>query len=373
MTKKLGFGVMRLPLVNPDDYSSIDIEAFKLMADYFISHGFSYFDTGYSYHNGNSESAFREAVVKRHRRNTFTITDKMPSWLLTQKADLQRIFEEQLIRCGVEYFDYYWLHSLNKEYYTTIENLDGFGFLLKMKRDGKVGHIGFSFHGDSILLEQILKEHPETEYVQLQLNYLDWESPAIDSKRCYEVATKYGKPVIVMEPIKGGSLARIPVEAERLFKEYNNDYSPSSWALRFATSLDNVFMVLSGMSEMSQVEENIKLMGKLRPVGIEEMKLFSKAAKIINNSISIPCTACHYCTEGCPVHICIPEYFEIYNFQKRFGKSKTVMDNSCVYYQSLSNTHGKASDCISCGQCEEHCPQHISIKENLKLVAKEFE
>lgn len=371
MAKKLGFGLMRLPQLNPDDYSAVDIEKVKKMVDLFMQRGFTYYDTAYPYHNGKSEVAFREAVAKRYPRNSFTVTDKMPCWELHKKEDLQRIFDEQLQRCGVEYFDYYWIHAINKEYYKTIQALDGFGFISKMKAEGKIKHIGFSFHDEVPLLEQVLKDHPESEYVQLQINYIDWENPTVEAHKCYDLCVKYGKPVIVMEPVKGGALAKVTAEVEEMFKDYAPDATPASWAVRYVASLENVFMVLSGMSNMEQLEDNTGFMQDFKPVGDKEKEIIAKAEKIINSSIAIPCTACHYCTAGCPQKICIPEYFALYNTMKQFGAAQSM--NTITYYSNLNATHGKASECIDCGQCEEHCPQHIHIRENLKLVAKEFE
>ena len=296
----------------------------------------------------------------------------MPCWDVTKEADLERIFNEQLEKCGVDYFDYYWLHALNKEYVKTMDRVDGWGFIARKKAEGKIRHIGFSFHDDSKLLERLLKEHPETEYVQLQINYLDWDSPTVESETCYNLCTKYGKPVIVMEPVKGGALAKVPVGVEELFREYNPEASPASWAIRYVASLPNVLTVLSGMSTMEQVEDNTSFMQDFNPLDHEEQMRVEQAAQIINRSIAIPCTACHYCTDGCPQEICIPEYFNIYNNLCQFGR-KEQWNNTSVYYGVLNKTYGKASDCIECGQCEEHCPQHIHIIDNLKLVAKTFE
>ena len=370
--KKLGFGLMRLPLIDAEDFSKIDIDAVKEMVDLFISQGFTYFDTAYPYHGGKSEEALREAVVKRYPRESFTVTDKMPCWEVSAPEDLERIFNEQLQRCGLEYFDYYWLHALNRTYAKTMDETDGWGFIARKKAEGKIKHIGFSFHDDSQLLEELLVKHPETEYVQLQINYLDWESPSIEAKTCYDLCTKYGKPVIVMEPVKGGALANVPKEAEKLFKDYAPDASPASWAVRYAASLPNVMMVLSGMSNLAQVKDNTNYMKEFVSLRKEEVEIVEKAREIIKKGIAIPCTACHYCTEGCPMNICIPEYFNVYNNLKQFGK-KIQNINTAVYYKVLGETHGKASDCIECGQCESHCPQHIQIIENLKLVAETFE
>lgn len=368
--KKLGFGLMRLPLINPDDQASIDIERFKAMADRFIERGFTYFDTAYPYHGGKSEEALREAVVKRYPREAFTVTSKMPVWAIKEEADLERIFNEQLERCGVDYFDYYWLHALNRERVATIDSVDGWGFLVRKRDEGKIRHIGFSFHDGSDLLAEILQNHPEMEYVQLQVNYLDWDSPAIESRTCYELCVKHGKPVIVMEPVKGGSLARVPEAVERLFKDYNPDASPASWAIRYCASLPGVLTVLSGMSNMEQMEDNTGYMHDFQPLNDAEQAILAQATEVTRNSIAIQCTACHYCSEGCPQQIAIPEYFSLYNTLQQFPDQKS---NSQLYYDLVAKNHGKASECLECGQCEAQCPQHIDIIDNLKLVAQTFE
>ena len=368
--RKLGFGLMRLPLVNPDDQTSIDIEMFKAMADKFIERGFTYFDTAYPYHGGKSEEALREAVVKRYPREAFTVTSKMPVWAIKEEADLERIFNEQLERCGVDYFDYYWLHALNRERVATIDNVDGWGFLVRKRDEGKIRHIGFSFHDNSALLAEILDKHPEMEYVQLQINYLDWDSPAIESRNCYELCEKHGKPVIVMEPVKGGSLARVPEAVDRLFKDYNPEASAASWAIRYCASLPNVLTVLSGMSTMEQLEDNTSYMQDFQPLNDEEQAIIAQATQVIRDAIAIPCTACHYCSEGCPQQIAIPEYFNLYNTLQQFPEQK---GNTKLYYDLVAKSHGRASECLECGQCEAQCPQHIDIIDNLKLVAEAFE
>ncbi len=361
---------MRLPLVNPDDQTSIDIEQFKAMADVYMERGFTYFDTAYPYHGGASETALREVVVKRYPREAFTVTSKMPVWAIKEEADLERIFNEQLEKCGVEYFDYYWLHALNRERVTVMDQMDGWGFLVRKKAEGRIRHIGFSFHDTSDLLAQILDKHPEMEYVQLQINYLDWESPAIESKTCYDLCVKHGKPVIVMEPVKGGSLARVPEAVERLFKDYNPDASPASWAIRYCASLPNVMTVLSGMSNMEQLEDNTAYMQDFQPLNDEEQDIIDRATQVIRDSIAIPCTACHYCTEGCPQQIAIPGYFSLYNNMKQFPELKS---NCKLYYDLIAKSHGRASECIECGQCEAQCPQHLNIIDHLKQVVEAFE
>lgn len=369
--KKLGFGMMRLPLKKADDPTSIDLEHVCRMVDTFIEKGFTYFDTAYMYHNGMSEKIFKEAVEKRHPRDSYTIATKMPTMMLKCKDDHERIFNEQLEKTGVEYFDYYLLHCLNTRNYATAEKLKTFEFCKKMKDEGKIKHLGFSYHDNPELLEEILKKHPETEFVQLQLNYIDWDNENIQSRRCYEVCEKYDKKVVVMEPIKGGTLAKVVPEVEKLFKDYAPEASVPSWAVRFAASRKNVFMVLSGMSNYEQLEDNTSYMADFKPLSSVEEDIIKKAVDLINASIAIPCTACRYCVAGCPKKIPIPNYFAFYNSQKQFGDHS----NAKFYYANFkgNDAYGNASDCIGCRQCEKACPQHLKVSELMKDVAEVFD
>lgn len=369
--KKLGFGFMRLPQLHADDYAAVDIEATKNMVDIFMENGFTYFDMAAPYHRGNSEIAFREAVVKRYPRTAYTITDKLSLFMIEKAEDMPVFFENQLERLGLADIDYYWLHGLGQSTYQKAEDFQAFAFVKALKLQGKVKHIGLSYHDNAELLDKLLIEHPEMEYVQLQLNYLDWEDTTVEARKCYEVALKHHKPVIVMEPVKGGSLASVPEEANKLFQEIHPKASAASWAIRFAASWDNVMMVLSGMSHIDQVMDNVRYMKEFQPLQEKELNTIWKAAAIIKQSIAIPCTGCRYCVDDCPKQLAIPDYFSIYNNLKRFGARQSMV--ASTYYGNLIRTHGKASDCLLCGRCEQHCPQHLQIRKYLQDVAEALE
>ena len=369
--KKLGFGMMRLPLLDKNDTTTVDLDLVCKMVDAYLEKGFNYFDTAYVYHQYQGEYAVRDALVKRHPRESFLLADKLPTMKLKEEGDQERIFEEQLKKCGVEYFDYYLIHTLCEEYYETAQRLDSFGFVSRMKAEGRVKKMGFSFHDSAEMLDTILTDHPEVDFVQIQLNYLDWEHESIQSRACYEVCRKHGKPIIVMEPVKGGTLARVPARIEEKFKALQPTLSVASWAIRFAASQEGVFMVLSGMSNMEQLNDNMSYMEHFAPMTDEELALLPEAVKAIYEDVAVACTGCRYCVEECPKNIEIPQYFALYNSEMSAPNELFSVHRS--YYENYTLTHGKASDCIRCRKCEKACPQHIRITDALKQVAKTFE
>lgn len=371
MLKKLGFGCMRLPLLDKNDQTSFDYELLNKMVDAFIEKGFTYFDTAFVYHGGLSEVAVRKALVERYPRDSFSLATKLLPRLLKSAEDQERIFKEQLDKCGVQFFDYYLVHNIGYSSYQQAIQFDTFGFIQRKKKEGKIKNIGMSFHDTPELLDEVLTAHPELDFVQLQINYIDWENPGIQSRRCYEIAGKHNIPIIVMEPCKGGNLAEVPGTAHGMMKTYNPVASISSWAIRFAASLENILMVLSGMSTMEQVIDNISYMDDFKPLNDEEHKIIRQAADIINADMAVPCTTCRYCEDACPKKIAIPDYFSLYNNAK--CATTNNMSSQFVYYLNLASTHGKAGDCIDCGQCEKYCPQHIEITRFLKDVSSMFD
>lgn len=372
--KKLGFGMMRLPLTDPNDQKSIDVAQVQQMVDEYMAKGFNYFDTAWMYHRGVSETMVKECLVGKYPRESYTVTDKLPDYILRPDRTPQDVFKTQLERTGLDYFDYYLIHDTNSASIGTFEDYHCFEFVEGLLEKGLVKHIGLSHHDGPELLEEILKRHPNFEFVQLQINYLDWDSLGVRARECYEVAVKYGKKVLVMEPVKGGTLAAVPDTVKNLFKEAEPDMSPASWAVRFAASLPEVYMVLSGMSNLEQLRDNMSYMEDFRPLDEKEMAVVRKATDLINENIAIPCTGCNYCTVDCPMNVQIPTVFSLYNADLQEADFKPWSSHEELYNNLvITEGIGVASDCIECGACEDRCPQHLAIREHLKEVAAHFE
>ena len=364
MNLKLGFGCMRLPMNN----GKVDYEEFNKMIDYYMENGFNYFDTAHGYLNGESEIAIKECLSSRYDRNKYELTDKLTQNYFNKEEDIIPFFENQLKWCGVDYFDYYLMHAQDRENYKHFMKCNAYEVAKKLKENGKIKHLGISFHDTADILDMILSEHPEIEIVQIQLNYIDYESAGVQSKECYEVCRKYNKPVLVMEPVKGGGLVNLPQEAKDVFDNLNKDLSYASYAIRFAASFDGIYKVLSGMSNFEQLKDNVSYMKDFKPINKEEQEAIDKVVKILKELGGIPCTACRYCVEGCPMKISIPDLFACYNAKKQFNDW-----NSSMYYEKHTKENGKASACIKCGACERVCPQHLPIRKLLEDVKETFE
>lgn len=368
---QFGYGCMRLPVTNADDPASFDYPLIEKLFDTYMEQGFTYFDAAYTYHGYHCEEAVKKALVGRHPRDSFELATKLPLRDFKDAEDMERIFKEQLEHCGVDYFDYYLLHNMGTNVYDKCQKYDAFGFAAKKKEEGKIKYLGMSFHDMPELLDEILGKYGDIfDFIQLQVNYIDWEQPNVQSRRCLEVANKYKKPVFVMEPCKGGTLVNLPDEALKLMREYAPDASAASWAFRFAASQEGVVRVLSGMNSMEQVMDNTATFKNFKPITEEELAIIHQVKTIIEKNTPIPCTACSYCTHGCPEQIAIPQYFALYN---SISQTTGSFSSQAVYYNNISLKHGKASDCIGCGQCENACPQHLTIREYLKDVAAKFE
>ena len=363
---KIGFGLMRLPETD----GKIDIDKVCEMVDTYLDAGFTYFDTAYVYHGGNSERAVKEAIVKRHPRDSFTLATKLPAWSIHSFEDRDKIFEEQMERCGVDYFDFYLLHSIEDgNNYDTYVKYDCFNWGIQKKAEGKIKHFGFSFHGTPELLEQIVDNHPEIEFVQIQLNYADWDNKIVHSGELYKILSDRNIPIIVMEPAKGGKLANLDDECADLLKTLRPDKSVASWAFRFAGSLPGVTTILSGMSTKEQMDDNLATFTDFEPLSDEEKEAIEKVKEIMFRVELIGCTACKYCVDGCPMNISIPDVISAINTARKFPGDMRPQ----FFYNGLADRTGRASDCIGCGQCEGVCPQHLPIPDLMQEAVEKFE
>ncbi len=353
-----GFGCMRLPMKG----GQVDHDQFCRMADAFIGAGLNYFDTAHGYIGGQSETAIRDCVVRRYDRSRFLLTDKLTDPYFKKQEDIRPFFEKQLAWCGVDYFDFYLMHAQDHDNYKKFKRCKAYETALELKAEGKIRHFGISFHDKADVLDMILTEHPEIEVVQIQFNYVDYEDAFCE---------KHGKPVIVMEPVKGGSLVNLPAEADRILRDLNGG-SNASYAIRFAASFPNMAVVLSGMSDMAQMTDNLSAMADFKPLNEDEMAAVRKVNDIFHGLNLVPCTACRYCVEEneCPRGIRIPDMFAALNAHEAFHNW-----NTGFYYSSvlIGNGHGKASDCIRCGKCEKVCPQHLPIRKLLQDVSRTFD
>ena len=362
--KNFGFGYMRLPMKDGE----VDTEKTCQMVDTFLDAGFNYFDTAHGYLQGKSEQAIKTCLSSRYPRDRFVLTDKLTMAYFKTEADIRPFFESQLETCGVDYFDFYLMHAQSAEIFRHFKSCRAYETAFELKKEGKIRHVGISFHDRAEVLDEILSEYPQIEVVQLQLNYVDFDDPAVQSRRCYEVCRKHGKPVIVMEPVKGGNLVRLPDAAKQIFEDLHGG-SPASYAIRFAAGFPGIMMVLSGMSDLEQMKDNISYMQSFQPLSGAEMEAVGKAQEIFRSMHLIACTACRYCTDGCPQHISIPDLFATMNAKKIYND----WNADYYYHQVHTVNHGKASDCVRCGACEQVCPQHLPIRELLEQVAAEFE
>ncbi len=365
--KNFGFGCMRLPMM--ENGTDVDIVETTKMVDTFLEQGFNYFDTAHGYLGGKSELALKECLTSRHKREEYILTDKLTMPYFNKQEDIRPFFESQLEACGVEYFDFYLMHAQSKDIFAHFKKCCAYETALELKEEGKIRHFGISFHDRAEVLEEILQEYPQIEVVQIQFNYVDYEDPAVQSRKCYEVCQKYNKPMIIMEPVKGGNLVNLPEDAKQILDDLHGTGSTASYAVRFAASFEGVMMVLSGMSNLEQMQDNLSYMKDFQPLNETEMAAVKAVADVFHSKHMIPCTACRYCIEGCPKKISIPDLFACMN-------AKTVFHdwNADYYYSNVHTVHnGKASECIRCGKCEKVCPQHLQIRELLQDVAKEFE
>ena len=362
--KNFGFGCMRLPM-NGDQ---VDIAETTRMVDEFLAQGFNYFDTAHGYIGGKSELALKECLTSRYPREAYSLTDKLTDSYFKTETDIRPFFESQLEACGVDYFDFYLMHAQNADNFKKFKACRAYETAFALKAEGRIRHVGLSFHDRAEVLDQILTEYPQIEVVQIQFNYLDYDDIAVQSRKCYEVCRKHGKPVLVMEPVKGGSLVNLPEEAKKVLNDLHGG-SPASYAIRFAAGFPGMMMVLSGMSDLEQMKDNLSYMRDFKPLNETELAAVNKVQEIFHKMNMIPCTACRYCVEGCPKQISIPDLFAIMNIKQLHHDW-----NADYYYEEVHTAPGRrASDCLKCGKCEKICPQHLPIRKLLEEVAKEFD
>ncbi len=362
--KNFAFGCMRLPMIGEE----VDLEQTKQMVDYFIDHGFNYFDTAHGYLGGRSEKALKVCLTDRYPRDKYLLTDKLTGSYFNKEEDIRPLFEEQLKICGVEYFDFYLMHAQNATVYEKFKQCRAYETAFELKKEGKVKHVGLSFHDTPEVLDRILTEYPEIEVVQIQFNYLDYNDTSVNSKGVYEVCEKHDKPVLVMEPVKGGTLVNLPEKAKAIYDAMNNG-SYASYAIRYAASFKNMVCILSGMSTFDQMKDNVSFMEDFKPLSEEEFKAVDQVVSVFKEQNMIPCTACRYCVDEnhCPKMIPIPDVFAAYNAKKTQGGG-----NPGFYYNIVTSKGNPASACVKCGMCEKVCPQHLPIRSFLADAAAEF-
>ena len=361
--KNFGFGCMRLPMKG----DQVDCEETSRMVDTFLAAGFNYFDTAHGYLGGKSELALRECLTSRYPRDAYILTNKLSGFQFRSNEEIEPLFESQLEACGVDYFDFYLMHAQDQKTFEKFKACKAYEKGLEFLAQGRIRHFGLSFHDKAAVLEQILTEYPQVEVVQIQLNYLDFEDPVVESRKCLEVCRSHGKPAIIMEPVKGGSLVDLPEKAKQVFDALGGG-SYASYAIRFAAGQEGVMMVLSGMGNMAMMEDNISYMKDFQPLTQEEQAAVDQVCAIIRGLGAIPCTGCRYCMEVCPQGISIPDLFACMNAKKIFNNW-----NTGYYYKIQTKEGTRAKDCLQCGACEGVCPQHLSIRELLQEVSKEFD
>ena len=362
--KNFGFGCMRLPMKGKE----VDFEETSKMVDMFLANGFNYFDTAHGYLDGQSEIALKKCLTSRYPREAYILTNKLSGHYIEKNEDIRPFFQKQLEACGVDYFDFYLMHAQNKDLFAKYKQMHAYETVMELRDEGKIRHFGISFHDKAEVLDQILTEYPQIEVVQIQFNYVDYEDTSVESRKCYEVCCKHGKPVIVMEPVKGGNLVNLPENAKAVLEDLHGG-SPVSYAIRFVAGFPGMMMVLSGMSSMEQMKDNLSYMKDFQPLNETELEAVKKVQRIFRGMNLIPCTACRYCTDSCPRQIAIPDLFAVMNTKQIYHDW-----NADFYYNNVYTGAGRrASDCIQCGRCEKACPQHLPIRRLLTEIAAEFD